>query len=72
MADNQATENLKINLTQLQSLGDSWGSAPLQQAFQELNAATDDANSGNIQGNRIFYANDYAVRSNDRVFMIVA
>ncbi|VDB99673.1 unnamed protein product [Peniophora sp. CBMAI 1063] len=62
VADNQATENLKINLTQLQSLGNSWGSAPLLKAFQELNAASDDANSGNIQGNRIFYANDYAVQ----------
>ena len=61
MADNQASENLKINLTELQSLGNSWGSAPLQKAYQELSVSTDDANSGNIQGNRIFYANDYAV-----------
>ncbi|KZV71320.1 polysaccharide lyase family 8 protein [Peniophora sp. CONT] len=62
VADNQATENLKINLTDLQSLGNAWGSAPLQQAYQDLSVDTDDANSGNLRGNRIFYANDYAVQ----------
>lgn len=61
VADNQATSNLKIDLTQLQNLANSWGSSALQQAYQELSLDTDDANSGSLQGNRVFYANDYAV-----------
>ncbi|KAA1468236.1 polysaccharide lyase family 8 protein [Dentipellis sp. KUC8613] len=62
VADNQATENTKTNLTQLQVLGQEWNSAPLTQAFNDLSLATTTANAGALLGNRMFYANDYMVQ----------
>ncbi|KAF8898702.1 polysaccharide lyase family 8 protein [Infundibulicybe gibba] len=62
VADNQATANLKMNLTQLQILGNQWGSADISQAFQALSSNSTDANVGSLQGNRMFYANDYMVQ----------
>ncbi|THH15976.1 hypothetical protein EW146_g4583 [Bondarzewia mesenterica] len=62
VADDQATENLKTNLTQLQVLGQEWGSATLTQAFDSLSLSTTDANAGALKGNRMFFANDYMVQ----------
>lgn len=58
---NQATANLKMNLTQIQVLGQQWGSSAISQVYSNLVLATTDANSGGLNGNRMFYANDYMV-----------
>ncbi|KAI0067696.1 polysaccharide lyase family 8 protein [Artomyces pyxidatus] len=62
VADDQATENLKTNLTQLQVLGQEWNSATLTNAFSLLSLNTSDANSGALDGNMMFYTNDYMVQ----------
>ncbi|KAI0043192.1 polysaccharide lyase family 8 protein [Auriscalpium vulgare] len=62
VADDQATENLKTNLTQLQALGQEWDSAALNEAFALLSLNTSDANSGNLEGNKMFFDNDYMVQ----------
>ncbi|KAI0322716.1 polysaccharide lyase family 8 protein [Amylostereum chailletii] len=61
VADNQATENLKTNLTQLQVLAAEWDSPELMQVFNDLSINTTDANAGSLMGNRMFFANDYMV-----------
>ncbi|KAJ7597074.1 polysaccharide lyase family 8 protein [Mycena floridula] len=60
VADNQATANLKINLTQISVLGQEWGSADILQVYQVLSSTSSSVNLG-ITGNRMFYANDYMV-----------
>ncbi|KAG6850522.1 hypothetical protein H0H93_012523 [Arthromyces matolae] len=62
---NQATENLKINTTQVQILGSLWNSTGISQVYNNLLLDTTDANSGALQGNRMFYANDYMVQRGD-------
>ncbi|KAI0662797.1 polysaccharide lyase family 8 protein [Cubamyces menziesii] len=62
VADNHADESIKTNLTQLQVLGQEWGSDVILNAFNNLSLNTTTANSGNLVGNRVFYANDYAVQ----------
>ncbi|TFK41123.1 polysaccharide lyase family 8 protein [Crucibulum laeve] len=59
--DNQATANLKTNLTQIQVLGQLWDSAEILNVFNTLSLQTEDANVGPLQGNRMFYTNDYMV-----------
>ncbi|KAF8078588.1 polysaccharide lyase family 8 protein [Lyophyllum atratum] len=59
---NQATANLKMNLTQIQILGQQWGSSVITQVYNNLILSTTDANSGGLNGNRMFYANDYLVQ----------
>ena len=63
MCSNSADANIKTNLTQLQVLGQEWGSDIILDAFNNLSLNTTTANSGNLVGNRVFYANDYAVSS---------
>ncbi|KAI0639371.1 polysaccharide lyase family 8 protein [Trametes polyzona] len=60
--DNHASANIKTNLTELQVLGQLWGSDKISNAFNNLSLNTSTANSGNLVGNRVFYANDYAVQ----------
>ncbi|KAI0825161.1 polysaccharide lyase family 8 protein [Trametes gibbosa] len=60
--DNHASASIKTNLTQLQVLGQEWGSDVIQDAFNNLSLNTTTANSGNLVGNRVFFANDYAVQ----------
>ncbi|KAL7285291.1 hypothetical protein ACG7TL_000386 [Trametes sanguinea] len=62
VVDNHASASIKTNLTQLQVLGQEWGSDVILNAFNNLSLNTTTANSGNLVGNRIFYANDYAVQ----------
>ncbi|KAI0274676.1 polysaccharide lyase family 8 protein [Gloeopeniophorella convolvens] len=62
VTDDQATENLKTNLTQLQVLGKQWNSSVLTDAFNLLSLNTSDANSGGLEGNIMFYTNDYMVQ----------
>ncbi|KAG6842628.1 hypothetical protein C0991_000155 [Blastosporella zonata] len=59
---NQATANLKINLTQIQVLGQQWNSPTISQIYTNLALNTTDANAGALEGNRMFYANDYMVQ----------
>ncbi|KAF9499708.1 polysaccharide lyase family 8 protein [Pleurotus eryngii] len=61
VSDNQATANLKTNLTQLQVLGQVWESQAITSVFNRLNSASSTANVGSLNGNRMFYANDYMV-----------
>ncbi|KAI0757019.1 polysaccharide lyase family 8 protein [Daedaleopsis nitida] len=62
VADNHADADINTNLTQLQVIGQSFNSDVISNAFTSLSLNTTTANSGNIVGNRIFYANDYAVQ----------
>ncbi|KAI0361658.1 polysaccharide lyase family 8 protein [Trametes cingulata] len=60
--DNHSSASIKTNLTQLQVLGQEWGSDVILNVFNNLSLNTTTANSGNLVGNRVFYANDYAVQ----------
>ncbi|KAI0778155.1 polysaccharide lyase family 8 protein [Trametes elegans] len=60
--DNHASSSIKTNLTQLQVLGQEWGSDIITDVFNNLSLNTTTANSGDLVGNRVFYANDYAVQ----------
>ena len=42
-----------------------WNSQTVLNAFNSLSLNTTTANSGNLIGNRVFYANDYFVRKRD-------
>ncbi|EGO20045.1 polysaccharide lyase family 8 protein [Serpula lacrymans var. lacrymans S7.9] len=46
----------------LQLLGEEWQSDELQQVYTNLIVNTSDANSGALQGNRMFYSSDYMVQ----------
>lgn len=50
-----------MNLTQIQVLGQIWNSPTISQIFDNLALNTTDANAGALEGNRMFYANDYMV-----------
>ncbi|KAJ7149832.1 polysaccharide lyase family 8 protein [Mycena crocata] len=58
--DNNAAAGLKLNLTQIEVLGQLWQSDDITSFY---NALTDDGNvnPGSLVGNRMFYANDYMV-----------
>ncbi|KAH0590691.1 hypothetical protein H2248_000821 [Termitomyces sp. 'cryptogamus'] len=59
---NQASANLKINSTQIQVLAQLWNSSTISRVYNNLSQNTTDANAGALQGNRMFYANDYTVQ----------
>ncbi|KAG6911940.1 hypothetical protein DXG01_000188 [Tephrocybe rancida] len=59
---NQATASLKMNLTQIQILGETWKSSDISEIYDNLSLNTTDANAGALEGNRMFYANDYMVQ----------
>ncbi|KAF9481396.1 polysaccharide lyase family 8 protein [Pholiota conissans] len=59
--DAQATGGIKINLTEVLELGQQWSSATLTNFANSLSASTSNANAGKLEGNRMFYANDYMV-----------
>ncbi|KAJ8522567.1 hypothetical protein ONZ45_g913 [Pleurotus djamor] len=61
VSDNQATANIKTNLTQLQVLGQTWNSPTITSVFNALNSGSTSANVGPLVGNRMFFANDYMV-----------
>lgn len=58
---NRATASIKINITQIEELGELWDSDVMTSVYESLNSSSKDANSGKIHGNRMFYANDYMV-----------
>ncbi|KAF9453782.1 polysaccharide lyase family 8 protein [Macrolepiota fuliginosa MF-IS2] len=59
--DAQATESIKLNLTEIGQLGELWNSPIITQFAQSLSADDDNANAGKLVGNRMFYDNDYMV-----------
>ncbi|GJJ11953.1 hypothetical protein Clacol_006191 [Clathrus columnatus] len=62
VSDDQVTENLKINTTDIQVLGLLWNSSDLVSVFNGLSTSTGTANVGNLLGNRMFWNNDYMVQ----------
>ena len=62
MSTSRATGSIKINISQIEELGTLWDSDTLQSVYQSLVSSSEDANAGQIQGNRMFYDNDYMVR----------
>ncbi|KAI0322717.1 polysaccharide lyase family 8 protein [Amylostereum chailletii] len=63
--DGQATAGLDINLTEIQTLGELWGSSVMQNVHASLSKPTVDANTGELKGNRNFPNNDYMVHRGD-------
>ncbi|KAF7436855.1 hypothetical protein PC9H_003688 [Pleurotus ostreatus] len=61
VVDNQPTASLKINITQIQVLGQLWDSPTITSAFNALHSPGSTVNAGALNGNRMFYANDYMV-----------
>jgi hypothetical protein len=57
----RATSGLKLNLSAILQLGKLWGSTSMIQAYNNFIEPTNDANAGNLVGNRNFYNNDYMV-----------
>ncbi|KAG6857589.1 hypothetical protein H0H87_000188 [Tephrocybe sp. NHM501043] len=51
----------EMNLTQIQVLSQKWNSPTLSQISDNLTLNTTDANAGALEGNRMFFANDYMV-----------
>ena len=50
-----------MNISQIQQIGDLWGSEIIQSVAESFAANSSTANAGDINGNRMFYANDYMV-----------
>lgn len=59
--DNRATSSLKMNLTQVDVLGQQWNQPKLSQIVSRLNENTTNANAGRLVGNRMFNDADYMV-----------
>ncbi|KAL5534202.1 hypothetical protein ACEPAG_664 [Sanghuangporus baumii] len=59
VADDQATASIKMNITEIAALGDLWESSTLLDVYDKLEENSTTANVGSINGNRMFYSNDY-------------
>lgn len=59
----RATGSIQLNLTEIQQLGKAWRSDGLDSVYLGLSHRTPNANVGNLNGNRMFYNNDYMVNS---------
>lgn len=57
----RATASIKVNLTDIERLGQLWNSSDLLSAYDSLSKGSVDANVGALKGNRMFYNNDYMV-----------
>ncbi|TFY81579.1 hypothetical protein EWM64_g2433 [Hericium alpestre] len=62
VADAQATGSLNLNLTEIQELGQLWQSSTMIDVYNRLISPGSTANAGSLNGNRIFYSNDYMVQ----------
>lgn len=58
----RATGSINLNLTQVASVGEQWGSADLTEFAESLSNNFTNANAGDLTGNRMFWSNDYMVR----------
>ncbi|KAJ6604690.1 polysaccharide lyase family 8 protein, partial [Mycena vulgaris] len=57
----QATGSILLNLTKIDALGQEWDSTTLEGFSSALSVNTTTANAGQLEGNRMFYDNDYMV-----------
>lgn len=55
-----------INLTDVNALGEVWGSESLKAFAANMNKDTSNANVGDLRGNRMFYTSDYMVSSHQQ------
>ncbi|KAL1717893.1 polysaccharide lyase family 8 protein [Schizophyllum commune] len=60
-ADYQPTHDIGINLTAVETLGRLSGNAVITDVATSLKGGSEGANAGKLEGNRLFYANDYMV-----------
>ncbi|KAJ7594959.1 polysaccharide lyase family 8 protein, partial [Mycena floridula] len=66
--DAQATGSININVTKVGILGQQWGASSLSEFFSTLSTPGPNANAGKLNGNRLFWDNDYMVhRGSDYV-----
>ncbi|KAG6842627.1 hypothetical protein C0991_000154 [Blastosporella zonata] len=56
-----ATGSININLTQVLALGEQWSSDPLVNFAASLSDSFENANAGDLEGNLMFFTNDYMV-----------
>ncbi|KAJ7266529.1 polysaccharide lyase family 8 protein [Mycena rebaudengoi] len=71
IADKNSAATLEMNVTQLQVLGERWGSADITRLFNGLTDNKTSVNPGALVGNRMFYANDYMVhRGSNYIFTL--
>ena len=68
-ADKQATGSINTNLTEVRVLGENWQSDKLINIVGSLNQSTTNANAGSLNGNRMFWNNDYMVRLSPKGIM---
>ncbi|KAF9648628.1 polysaccharide lyase family 8 protein [Thelephora ganbajun] len=61
VVDGQATASINFNITELIELGHLWNSDTLINVGNSLNTSSNDANVGDIRGNKMFYTNDYMI-----------
>ena len=61
----RATASIRFNITELTDLGNLWGSDTLINVGDSLSKPGNDANDGDIRGNKMFYTNDYMVSYQD-------
>lgn len=57
----RATGSIKINVTEVGELGKQWASQTLIDFAESLSGNDSNANAGQLEGNRMFYNNDYMV-----------
>ncbi|CUA73704.1 Chondroitinase-AC [Rhizoctonia solani] len=71
IADDQASANIKTNLTSVQALGDAWNSTRLQKFATDLSKPIKTANAGSLTGNRMFWNSDYMVHRTSKTITTV-
>ncbi|KAL5518907.1 hypothetical protein ACEPAH_590 [Sanghuangporus vaninii] len=59
VADEQATSSIQMNITKIAALADLWESSTLLDVYDKLEENSTTANVGSIDGNHMFYSNDY-------------
>ncbi|TDL28471.1 polysaccharide lyase family 8 protein, partial [Rickenella mellea] len=62
VADGAAIASVHLNLTDIRQLGTQWGSDTLTEVAERLSRDSTTANAGSLDGNRVFYNNDYMVQ----------
>ncbi len=70
----RASGSIQVNVSRIQQLGDEWNSDTLKSVAKSLSDSSDSANSGDLTGNRMFYANDYMVSSSivvERIYCLM-
>jgi len=68
----RATGNINLNLTEIQQLGQDWSSQILVDFVDRLSRNVTSANAGQLEGNQMFYTNDYMVCRTLSVFDLLS